>query len=88
MFDFVAAKLEVYCEVPLFDTSNIPDADYEYEKVTRMSGQTLVDFLDQLRSAEGRCILAAVNQGQIQSGEARLLTFLILISALRLMMKA
>jgi hypothetical protein len=27
-----AAKLEVYCEVPLFDTSNIDDADWEYEE--------------------------------------------------------
>ncbi len=27
-----AAKLEVYCEVPLFDTSDIDDADWEYEE--------------------------------------------------------
>ena len=27
-----AAKLEVYCEVPLFDTSSIDDADWEYEE--------------------------------------------------------
>ena len=56
-----AAKLEVYCEVPLFDTSDIDDADWEYEE----------GYEDTWSSSRGWPRSAVFHEGRLYFGGAK-----------------
>lgn len=56
-----AAKLEVFCEIPLFDTSNIDDADWEYEE----------GYEDTWSSTRGWPRSAVFHEGRLYFGGSR-----------------